>query len=54
MAILNGCSDLNSGKVAKFCEKIIDTSNHVTPEKLPPTSNAARFHSKRLYHQVQA
>ena len=54
LAVLYGCPDLNSGRVSKFTEKVLSTSNYVPPERLPPTDEAARFHSRRVYHQVQA
>jgi len=53
LAILYGCADLDSGREYKFKEKVLSTSNYVPPERLPPTSDAARFHSRRVYHQVQ-
>ena len=49
-----GCSDLNSGRVLKFTQKVISSSSYLPPERLPPTADAARFHSRRVYLQVQA
>lgn len=42
-----GCqrsSTLNSARVVRFQEKVA-TAGYVPPEKLPPTSDAASFHS---------
>ena len=41
-------------RVSKFTEKVVSSSSYLPPERLPPTSDAARFHSHRVYHQVQA
>ena len=51
-----GCTSatLNSARVAKFSSKVSTSTTYVPPEKLPPTSHGAIFHSKRTYHQVQA
>ena len=46
-------SDLNFTRASKFTEKVVSTSSYVPPERLPPTSDAARYHSQRVYHQVQ-
>ena len=54
LATLYGCSDLNSGRVLKFTQKVISSSSYLPPERLPPTADAARFHSRRVYLQVQA
>ena len=45
--------DLNKARLHKFCEKVASSTSYVDPATLPPTSNAARFHSFRVYHQVQ-
>jgi hypothetical protein len=37
-----------------FSEKVLTTTSFVKPETMPPTSAAAKFHSLRTYHQVQA
>ena len=36
-----------------FCKKVAQGKTAVVPESLPPTSDAAKFHSMRVYHQVQ-
>ena len=46
--------NLNAARVEKFQVKVANSSVYVAPEKLPPTTNAASFHSYRTYHQVQA
>ena len=46
--------DLNAARVDKFQVKVANSPVYVAPEKLPPTTNAASFHSYRTYHQVQA
>ena len=52
LAVLYGCQDLNHGWLSKFREKVITISFYVPPERLPPTIDAARFHSRRVYLQV--
>ena len=51
-----GCQltpSLNSARVERFQEKVVTSAEYVPPEKLPPTTDAASFHSYRTYHQVQ-
>ena len=36
-----------------FCEKVATNTSHVKPQTLPPTSAAAKYHSLRVYFQVQ-
>ena len=36
-----------------FCKKVASSKTVVLPEHLPPTSDAAKFHSFRVFHQVQ-
>ena len=45
---------LNLAWTSKFTEKVASSSRYLPPERLPPTSDAARYHSQRVYHQVQA
>ena len=45
---------LNSAREAKFMQKVATATQYVSPEKIPPTCDAAAFHSHRTYHQVQA
>lgn len=57
LATLYGCmpgKDLNFQRASKFTEKVASSSSYLPPERLPPTSDAARFHSRRVYLQVQA
>lgn len=57
LLMIYGClksTSLNSAWVARFQVKVATSAGYVPPEKLPPTSNAASFHSHRTYHQVQA
>ena len=37
--------NLNFERASKFTEKVASSSTYLTPERLPPTSDAARFHS---------
>ena len=40
-------------RYAKFCDKVATNKVHIRPQTLPPTSVAARYHSMRVYLQVQ-
>ena len=54
--IYNGKSTdtLDSLRHQHFCEKVASkSSQHVKPQSLPPTSAAAKYHSLRVYLQVQ-
>ncbi len=56
MLVIYGCTTsptLCCARVAKFQLKVATSAGYVTPEKLPPTNDAAALHSKRTYHQVQ-
>ncbi len=56
LAILYGSVhgwDLNFERASKFTEKVVSSSCYMPPERLPPTSDAAKFHSYRVYLQVQ-
>ena len=44
---------LNRLRYQKFCEKVASSSVYVEPKSLLPTSSAAKFHSYRVYLQVQ-
>ena len=37
----------------KFCQKVATSNKRVEAESLPPTSAATKFHSLRVFHQVQ-
>ena len=54
--VYNGKStdSLDSLRHQRFCEKVASkSSQHVKPQTLPPTSEAAKYHSLRVYFQVQ-
>ena len=40
-------------RYSKFCSKVATNSARILPQTLPPTSAAARYHSMRVYLQVQ-
>ena len=44
---------LKSLRYCIFHTKVATATTSVTPETLPPTSNAAILHSYRTYHQTQ-
>ena len=44
---------LDSLQHQRFCEKVASKRSHVKPQALPPTSAAAKYHSLRVYLQVQ-
>ena len=46
-------ANLNDLQYTVFCKKITTRTKAVLPESLPPTAEAARYHSLRVYHQVQ-
>ena len=37
-----------------FCKKVTTSKTAVFPENLPPATDAAKYHSYRVFHQVQA
>ena len=45
--------NLNQLQYRSFCRRVSTSSIAITPESLPPTSNASKFHSYRAHHQVQ-
>ena len=45
--------DLKTARLQKFQAKVATAAGYVPPEKLPSTSDAARFHSQRVFLQVQ-
>jgi hypothetical protein len=56
LLVIYGCTsspNLNAARVVKFQLKVATSAGYVSPEKLPPTCDAAVFHSLRTYHQVQ-
>ena len=44
---------LDSLRHQRFREKVASSATHVHPQTLPPTSGAAKYHSVRVYLQVQ-
>lgn len=55
VCIYGGLQDeeLNHLRYKRFLTKVATGSVYVEPKSLPPTSEAARYHSFRVYHQVQ-
>ena len=45
--------ELNLLRYKRFCEKVAISSSHIEAKSLPPTSAAAKYHSLRVYYQVQ-
>ena len=39
-------------RLEMFTKKVVTAKSFVTPERLPPTSSATRFHSLRVYYQL--
>ena len=46
-------TNLNRLRYQRFCEKTAAKTTHLQAEVLPPTSAAAKYHSLRVYLQVQ-
>ncbi len=44
---------LDSLRYKRFCEKVASKSSYVQPQSLPPISAATKYHSLRVYLQVQ-
>jgi hypothetical protein len=49
----NQDDSLNSLRHKRFCEKVTSSNTHIQPQSLPPTSAAAKFHSYRVFLQIQ-
>ena len=45
---------LDQLRLQKFSQKVSSSISCVQPQQLPPTSVAAKYHSLRVYHQVQS
>ena len=45
---------LDQLRLQKFSQKVSSSISCVQPQQLPPTSAAAKYHSLRVYHQVQS
>ena len=49
----NSEDDLAALRYKRFQEKVVKSCKHVDANDLPPTSASAKFHSLRVYYQVQ-
>ena len=57
LEVLYNCKPGNSldfERAARFSSKVASRMVYLPPESLPPTCDAAKCHSYRVYHQVQA
>jgi hypothetical protein len=55
MAIIFGgkCTDSLAALRCKIMsKKVLHSSSFVTPERLPPTESATKFHCRRTYYQI--
>jgi len=53
LEVLYNCKPGNSldfERAARFSSKVASRSVYLPPESLPPTCDAARYHSYRVYH----
>ena len=48
-----GTEDLNKMRYNMFCEKLVTLKSQVEPQMLLPTSDAAKYHSLRVYYQIR-
>ena len=55
ISFYNGSRDekLDILRYRRFCEKVSTSKNHIKPQTLPPTSVAAKYHSRRVFFQIQ-
>ena len=44
---------LDNLRYKRFYEKVATNVYHIHPQTLPPTSAAAKYHSLRVYFQIQ-
>ena len=44
---------LDSHRYQRYFEKLATKTCHIQPQNFPPTAAAARFHSLRVYPQVE-
>ena len=49
----NETINLGSMRYTIFCKKLATNNKYILPEVLPPSSDATKWHSLRVYHQVQ-
>ena len=47
------CETLDDLRLLRFHQKVANSTTFVQPEHLPPTSSAAKYHSLRVFYQVQ-
>lgn len=55
MAMIYGGKPTDTLKSLRHCilkKKVVSATSFVTPERLPPTSSATKFHSFRVYYQI--
>ena len=55
LEVLYSCKpghSLDFERAARFSSKVASRSMYLPPESLPPTCDAVRYHSYRVYHQV--
>ena len=54
VSLFNGATSdsLASLRYSFLCKKVVSSSTFVTPERLPPTQSALKYHSFRCYLQV--
>ena len=43
---------VNSVRISSFVEKVANTSMYIDPKQLPPTSDAAKLHSLRVFLHI--
>ena len=55
VCLFNGAEkdDLNSFRYKRYCDKVKRSSKAVEAKNFPPTSAAARYHSLRVFFQIQ-
>ncbi len=55
VCLYNGSPDISLDELRyrKFCDKVVTKKSHITSQTLPPTSAACKYHSLRVYYQVQ-
>ena len=56
IVVMYGCppdSILDFERASRFMQKVTKSSSYTPPERLLPTSDAAYYHSMRVYHQIQ-
>ena len=57
LLVLYGCRKMDSINTLRhrmLLEKVVAAKSFVTPERLPPTESATKYHSFRTYYQIRA